>query len=436
MKQILYNILKYSSKQLLKRYNPTIIGVVGNVGKTSMRMNMVSFLSQFSPVGTNVDNYNTPIGIYLSFLDEISPNKNIFSWIRIVIKSLGRAWFGYSEFAPIWVLELGVDAPGDMDEFIDDFLELDIVVFGFIGSNPVHLSQFNTKKDLIHEDAKVLRGLKPEGLLIIDGDDSVLKSIYRKREHVITFGYGDVDVKASDFKTSIDVVDTKEQWNTYHSSIVPKGSFKVEYRGSSIPFQVNYILGKHQVSSLLPSIALGIADGMNLIDISQKITSIKPIKGRLRCLEGVKDTLLIDDTYNAAPSAVEMALDTLGNISIKGARKVAILGVMRELGDESQDIHTHMGELAAKVADVCIGVGEETKDLLLAFHNHNPKGIYHWFEDSEEAALHIVDFITSDDIILVKGSQFSRMERVSAELLSNKRYKAELLTRQSAEWQS
>ncbi len=435
MKQIIYNILKYSAKQLLKRYNPTLIGVVGNVGKTSMRMNMVSFLSQFSPVGTNIDNYNTPIGIFLSFLGESSPKKNIFAWISITMKALSRAWFGDKDFSPIWVLELGVDAPGDMDEFIDDLFEFDVIVFGFIGSNPVHLSQFNSKKDLIHEDAKVLRNLKPEGLLIIDGDDPVLKSIYRKREHVMTFGYGDVDVKASDFKTSIDVIDTKEQWSTYYSSIVPKGSFKVEYRGSSIPFQVNYILGKHQVLAVLPSIALGIADDMNLIDISQKITSIQPIKGRLRCLEGIKDTLLIDDTYNAAPAAVEMALDTLGSISIKGARKVAILGVMRELGDDTKQIHTHIGEVAAKVADVCIGVGEEAKDILLAFHQNNPQGTYHWFEDSEEAALHIVDFITSDDIILVKGSQFSRMEKVSAELLSNKRYRAELLTRQSQEWQ-
>lgn len=435
MKHIIYSILRYFAKQLLKRYNPTLIGVVGNVGKTSMRMNMVSFLSQFSPVGTNIDNYNTPIGIFLSFLGESSPKKNIFAWMSIVIKALSRAWFGDKDFPPIWVLELGVDAPGDMDEFIDDLFEFDVIVFGFIGSNPVHLSQFNSKKDLIHEDAKVLRNLKPEGLLIIDGDDPVLKSIYRKREHVMTFGYGDVDVKASDFKTSIEVIDTKEQWSTYYSSIVPKGSFKVEYRGSSIPFQVNYILGKHQVAAVLPSIALGIADGMNLIDISQKITSIQPIKGRLRCLEGIKDTLLIDDTYNAAPAAVEMALETLGAISIKGARKVAILGVMRELGDETKEIHTHIGELTAKVADMCIGVGEETKDILLAFHQHNPKGTYHWFEDSEEAALHIVDFITSDDIILVKGSQFSRMEKVSAELLSNKRYRAELLTRQSQEWQ-
>lgn len=435
MKHIVYSILKYSAKQLLKRYNPTLIGVVGNVGKTSMRMNMVSFLSQFSPVGTNIDNYNTPIGIFLSFLGEPSPKKNIFTWFSISIKALSRAWFGDKDFAPIWVLELGVDAPGDMDEFIDDLFEFDVIIFGFIGSNPVHLSQFNSKKDLIHEDAKVLRNLKPEGLLIIDGDDPVLKSIYRKREHVMTFGYGDVDVKASDFKTSIEVIDTKEQWSTYYSSIVPKGSFKVEYRGSSIPFQVNYILGKHQVLAILPSIALGIADGMNLIDISQKITSIQPIQGRLRCLEGIKDTLLIDDTYNAAPAAVEMALDTLGSITIKGARKVAILGVMRELGEDTKDIHTHIGECAAKVADICIGVGEDAKDILLAFHQHNPKGTYHWFEDSEEAALHIVDFITSDDIILVKGSQFSRMEKVSAELLSNKRYRAELLTRQSQEWQ-
>lgn len=434
MKIIVYRILRHVSKKLLKRYNPTIIGVVGNVGKTSTRLNIVSFLHQFSPVGTNIENYNTPIGITLSFIGEKYPGKNIFKWLGILSKALSKAWFGDSEFAPIWVLEVGVDAPGDMDEFINDFLEFDVVVFGFIGENPVHLAQFKDRRELINEDAKILRALKSDGTLIIDGDDSVLKSIYRKRDDVITFGFGDVNIKASDFKVSIEVVDTEEQWSNYHSSIVPKGKFKVEYRGSSIPFQVDYILGKHQVSSILPAIALGLIDGINLIDVSQQIRSVVPVKGRLRCLEGVKDTLLLDDTYNSAPAAMAMALYTLDRLKVKGARKVAILGAMKELGPNSQSIHQDIGALAAEIVDVCIGVGEETKDTLMSFHDNNPEGLYHWFADSEEAAMHIVDFITSDDIILVKGSQSSRMERVSLELLANKRYRTDLLTRQSPEW--
>jgi UDP-N-acetylmuramoyl-tripeptide--D-alanyl-D-alanine ligase len=434
MKSLIYKILKYSSKQLVKRYNPTIIAVVGNVGKTSMRANMVLFLEQFSPVGTNIDNYNTPMGITLSFMDEKSPGKNIFAWIKIIFKALSKSWFGYSEFAPIWVLELGVDSPGDMDEFITDFLEFDVVVFGFIGEHPVHLAQFKDKKQLIKEDAKVLRALKSDGTLIIDGDDNVLKSIYRKRDNVITFGFGNVNIKASDFKVSIEVVNTEEQWANYYSSIVSKGKFKVEYKGSSIPFQVDYVLGKHQVNSILPSIALGLIDGMNLVDISQQIKTTVPVKGRLRCLEGIKDTLLIDDTYNAAPAAMAMALDAISRLKAKGVRKVAILGEMKELGPMSQDIHQDIGVLAADIVDVCIGVGEDAKDILLAFHKHNPKGLYHWFENSDEAAAKIVDFITPDDIIIVKGSQSSRMEKVSLELLANKRYRKELLTRQSAEW--
>jgi UDP-N-acetylmuramoyl-tripeptide--D-alanyl-D-alanine ligase len=434
MKSLIYKILKYSSKKLLKRYNPTIIGVVGNVGKTSMRANIVLFLEQFSPVGTNIDNYNTPIGITLSFIDEKSPGKNIFAWIKIIFKALSKSWFGDSEFAPIWVLELGVDSPGDMDEFITDFLAFDLVVFGFIGEHPVHLAQFKDKKQLIKEDAKVLRALKVDGSLIIDGDDVVLKSIYRKRDNVITFGFGDVNIKASDFKVNIEVVNTEEQWENYYSSIVPKCKFKVEYKGSSIPFQVDYVLGKHQVNSILPSIALGLIDGMNLIDISQKIKKVVPVKGRLRCLEGIKDTLLIDDTYNAAPSAMAMALDAMSRLKAKGVRKVAILGEMKELGPESQAIHKDIGALAADIVDVCIGVGDDAKDILLAFHKHNPKGLYHWFDNSDEAASKIVDFITPDDIIIVKGSQSSRMEKVSLELLANKRYRKELLTRQSEEW--
>jgi UDP-N-acetylmuramoyl-tripeptide--D-alanyl-D-alanine ligase len=434
MKSLIYKILKYSSKKLIARYNPTIIGVIGNVGKTSMRANMVLFLENFSPVGTNLENYNTPIGITLSFIDEKYPGTNIFAWLRILFKAISKSWLGDNEFAPIWVIEIGIDSPGDMDEFINDFLEFDVIVFGFIGEYPVHLAQFKDRKELINEDAKILRALKSDGTLIIEGDDQVLKSIYRKRDNVITFGFGDVNIKASDFKVSLEIVDTENQWANYHSSIVPKGKFKVEYKGSSIPFQVDYVLGKHQVTSVLPAIALGLVDGLNLLDISQQIKQIVPVKGRLRCLEGIKDTLLIDDTYNSAPSAMIMALDTLKKLNIKGARKVAILGEMKELGEESKSIHQDIGVLAAETVDVCIGVGEEAKDIVLAFHKHNSKGLYHWFANSEEAASQIVDFITSDDIILVKGSQSSRMEKVSVELLANKRYRTDLLTRQSVDW--
>lgn len=434
MKLLIYKILKYSTKRLIKKYNPTIIGVVGNVGKTSMRANMVLFLEKFSPVGTNLENYNTPIGLTLSFMNEKYPGKNIFSWFRIILKAFYKAWFGDIEFAPIWVLEIGIDAPGDMDEFINNFLEFDVVVFGFIGEHPVHLENFVDRKELINEDAKILRVLKSDGTLIIEGDDNVLKSIYRKRDNVITFGFGDVNIKASDFKVSIEVVNTEEQWSEYYSSIVPKGKFKIEYKGSSIPFQVDYVLGKHQVTSIMPAIALGLVDGLNLVDISQQIKTIVPVKGRLRCLEGIKDTLLLDDTYNSAPSAMAMALDTLDRLKIKGARKVAILGEMKELGSESKAIHKDIGVLAADIVDVCIGVGEESKEILLAFHKHNPRGLYHWFSNSEEAASQVVDFITSDDIILVKGSQSSRMEKVSVALLANKRYRSDLLTRQSTNW--
>jgi UDP-N-acetylmuramoyl-tripeptide--D-alanyl-D-alanine ligase len=173
---------------------------------------------------------------------------------------------------------------------------------------------------------------------------------------------------------------------------------------------------------------------MNLVDISQQIKKIVPVRGRLRCLEGIKDTLLIDDTYNAAPAAMAMALDAVSRLNVKGVRKVAVLGEMKELGPDSQAIHQDIGALAAEIVDVCICVGEGAKDILLAFHKHNPSGLYHWFKNSEEAASKIVDFITADDIIIVKGSQSSRMEKVSLELLSNKRYRKELLTRQSAEW--
>ncbi len=438
MKQKLFSILKKLTHEILEKHQPVIIGITGNVGKTSTRSALVSFLSEFTPVGTNHHNYNSGLGVCLSIIGVTSePGKNPFKWLSLLWKGWMMTVTDQSEFPPVWVLELGIDGVGDMEFFVNDFLEFDVIVFGFVGEHPVHMENFGGRDGIIHEKAKILRGLKDDGLLIINGDDKYIEHLYHKRSNVITIGFGsDVDVKASDFYSSIRVEDTQEQWETHYSSLVPYGGFKIIHKGSVIPFKLDYLIGSHQVYNILPAIALGISDGINLVDIASKIHDLTPIKGRTRFIEGIKDSLLIDDSYNAAPAAVFSALEMLSNIKIPDIRRMVALGEMKELGERSEEIHQLVGKTIAQNVDIFVGVGEGTKPAIEAYRRARPQGLSEYFETSIEAAEWLKVNIGSNDVLLVKGSQSSRMERVSSEILANKRYRSELLPRQSDEWLS
>lgn len=433
MKRLITALLHYLVGRIITQYQPTIIGVTGNVGKTSMRNSLVSFLSQFTSVTTNYQNYNTEIGIPLSILGCTSPGKNIWKWLAVLwqgwVLSLGKK----NDISNIWVIEVGIDHPGDMDKIIS-FLPFDIIVFGSVGEYPVHAENFSDRDALIYEKSKILRGLKEEGQLIINADDPFIEHLYQKRRGVMTFGFTDkAFLRASDFTTKLSIRDTEEQWETYGTALVPQATCKISYQGSTVPFYLDFVLGKHQMYTVLPTIALGLIEDMNLVDISQNMPSPSPIPGRMYVLEGAKDSLLIDDSYNAAPAAVFASLDSLAHCTVEGARKIAILGDMKELGDQSQDIHYQVGVYAGSRADIVIGVGEESQYMIQGFQSVSQGSTYH-FDISEEAADCIEEMITSQDIVLVKGSQAMRMERVSSRILANKRYRSDVLPRQKDEW--
>ncbi len=436
MKQRLIIILKKITREILAKHQPIIIGITGNVGKTTTRNALVGFLSEFTPVGSNYENYNSDLGVCLSIIGAKEPGKNPFKWLSIFWKGWLMTLNINPEFPPVWILEIGIDGVGDMDFFVQDFLEFDVIIFGFVGENPVHTENFGSRDALIYEKGKILRGLKEDGLLIINGDDPYIAHLYHKRKNVLTIGFEDtVDIQASDFYSSIRVEDTQEQWDECYTSLIPYGGFKIIHKGAVIPFKLDYLIGKQQVYNILPAIALGISDGINLVDIASKIHDLKPMKGRMRFMEGIKDSLLIDDSYNAAPAAMMAALETLSKLNIPDIRRIVALGEMKELGSASVEIHKKIGKyIAEKQIDIFIGVGINMKDAVSEYRLLKPDGTSQYFDDSFEAAEWIKNQIGSSDVLLVKGSQSSRMERVSSEVLANKRYRTELLPRQSDEW--
>ncbi len=155
------------------------------------------------------------------------------------------------------------------------------------------------------------------------------------------------------------------------------------------------------------------------------IKSAKDIKGRMNLLAGYRKSKIIDDTYNSNPLSCSAALDFLS--WFKNRRKIAILGDMLELGSYSEKAHSQIAQKARKIADLLILVGENFKIF--------PKSDY-WYPDCNLAAANIKKIIVENDVILVKGSQGIRMEKIVEKIMANPERAKNLLVRQSKEWKS
>jgi UDP-N-acetylmuramoyl-tripeptide--D-alanyl-D-alanine ligase len=193
------------------------------------------------------------------------------------------------------------------------------------------------------------------------------------------------------------------------------------------------VLGKHNVYSALAAVAVGNIMGLNLIEISEYLSLCTFPPGRFRLLDGIKNSKIIDDTYNSSPMAVHAALDTLGELEAK--RKIAVLGDMLEIGKYTIEAHKTMGQKARKVADILITVGPRSKfasDEALALGFEKTK--IHHFSTSSDASILVNGLMEEGDLVLVKGSQAMRMERIVEEIMAHPEDAKELLVRQEEYW--
>ena len=144
-------------------------------------------------------------------------------------------------------------------------------------------------------------------------------------------------------------------------------------------------------------------------------------------------SLVIDDSYNSSPAAVEEALGALALVT-DASRRIAVLGDMLELGRYSMSEHERIGELAAETADVIVSVGPRAKAIHhAALSAGKSEEASMAFATSDEAAEVLAGLVQKGDVVLVKGSQSIRMERIVEALLADPADQNKLV-RQEKEW--
>ncbi len=162
-----------------------------------------------------------------------------------------------------------------------------------------------------------------------------------------------------------------------------------------------------------------------------------PAPGRMRPMAGIKGSLILDDSYNAAPASVMAALDVLHLFLTDrpNSRRVAALGKMAELGQYSEAEHAAVGRRVAEVADVFVAVGPEMQgaadEALRA--GMKPESIIR-VTDPVQAGRWLDENIREGDIVLIKGSQSARIEKAAKDVIAEPLRAAELLCRQEEYW--
>lgn len=413
----------------LRKYQPKVVGVTGSVGKTSTKEAIYTILSQKFRVRQNIKNYNNEFGVPLSILGYESGYRNPFSWVWIFIRAIGQLIVRQRQYPDVLVLEMGADKPGDI-RYLIGIAPCHIGVVTAIG--PVHLELFGDMEHVIREKQLLVSHLPKNGYAVLNSDDSQIMGMAETtKATVITFGFSEhAQVRA--VEVDVSVGPSTDPW----TNVQIKGlSFKLAYNGSTVPVFLPDVLGEHQVYSALAAAAVGFSFGLNSVEVSQALQRFRPPAGRMRLLAGIKHTSLIDDTYNSSPMATKAALKVLDKVTVSG-RKYVVLGDMLELGTYTIPGHREVGEAVVGVADNLITVGERAKHIAEAARERGMSGgAIFSFSTTDEAGQFVQERLNPGDIVLIKGSQGARMERVVKELMADPLRATELLVRQGKEWE-
>ena len=426
IKKIIISILTLESRLILKKYKPFIVAVTGSVGKTSTKDAIYCALKDHGKfVRKSQKSMNSDIGLPLTIIGVPTAWRSMSGWMRNMEEGL-KLILRRSEYPNCLVLELGADHPGDISS-VAKWLRPDIAVITKVSRTPVHVEFFSSPEQVFEEKASLADAVKPGGTLVLFADDEKVMTmadrVKGKDVKVVSFGMSDgATVKGSG-----------EQ--TVYENGAPVGiSFKLHLDANSVPVLVRGVLGQTYLYPILAAAAVGKARGMSASAIIQAVAKYDAPKGRMNIIPGINGSTLIDDTYNSSPDAVSSALQALKALECSGA-KIAVLGDMMELGKHSTEEHYEAGKLAAVSADILCTVGLRSRKLAEGALDAemDEKNIFQC-DDAAEAIKIIKDLVTEHDVILAKGSQSMRIEKVVKALMQHPEQAKELLVRQEEEW--
>lgn len=420
-RRVLERVLRFMARTVLLRYRPLVIGVTGSVGKSATKESIALVLSSSMRVRKSEGNFNNEIGLPLTILGVDSGGSSFIRWFLVGFRFLRLALFSAS-YPQVLVLEMGVDRPGDMS-YLLEFVPVKIGAVTRIAES--HIAYFGSIANIAKEKGRLITSLPKDGFAILNADDPRVFGMAEKTKAVVlSYGF------SSHASVRADNILFQESEGNLGSS------FKLNYDGKTIPVRLPQVIARHHISDALAGAAVGIALGMNLVEIASALEGLAPLPGRLRFLHGRNGMGILDDTYNASPASVRAALETIQEVPSK--RKVAILGDMLELGADAEAEHRALApEIAASGVELVILAGKHMRllgeELLSSGFS---RGNVMLFPDPDSITHVLEGVLREGDLVLVKGSRGMRMEKVTEVLLRNPSEAMEYLCCQSPEWRN
>jgi len=409
IKKLLLIFLKKLAKSTVSKFKPTVIAITGSVGKTSTKEAIYAVLSGYRVVRRTALNFNNEMGVPLTILgDWESISKPVFFfWTKVILKSVFVLIFGKKEEYPdVLVLEYGADKQGDIS-YLLSIAKPHIGIVSAIGTIPVHVENYSQGiESVAKEKGKVITELSPSDFGILNFDDPWTDRIVSKtKSHLLTFGIKEgANVKISRIS------------HILNDGKITGLGFKLEQKGTSFPVVLPDAFSISHAYACACAVAVAEVFDINMVDAAQEFSKkYTPVYGRSLILDGIKNTQIIDESYNSSPLALETTLKTIKNATY--ARKVAVLGDMLELGEFSIKAHELAGELVRDCIDILITVGPRAKFIAeRAIKKGLNKENVFVFDEVKEAGLKLQEIIKEGDLILIKGSRAIGLDSVVDEV--------------------
>ncbi len=420
LKELVALLLSFAARQALKR-NPqsTVIVVGGNVGKTSTKDAIFALLSDSGKkVRRSLKSFNSELGLPLSILALPNAWNSPFLWMVNIAKAYKRAFFDV--LPDILVLELGADKKGDIEKAAK-WLRADILVLTEIPEMPVHVENFRNKEELFNEKKNLLKLLKDDSVLIYDKDSKISSEFASEFKGCkLSFALlSDADFKIKDKNAECE------------SGLSSGYSATLSVKGKDIKVKLQESVGWQRLKSALVALATAEHMSLDVQDLSKKLDSFAS-NGRMRLLEAKKEAMIIDDTYNSSPKAALAALDVLSEFDCIKGKKIVALADMLELGKYTVDAHKEVLQKAIELASRVYLLGPVFSKLADEFQSEKIKVFSKTEQD--KLAEDLLHSLNPGDLVLLKGSQSMRMEKVTKALLKDESRAKDLLVRQEKEW--
>ena len=371
-------------REKLKQNNVIVIGITGNIGKTSTKEAIKVILSKTFKTYATQGNLNNHIGLPLTLAN--APVD-----------------------AEIVILEMGMNHIGEID-VLTKIAQPDIAVITTI--TPAHIGNFNNIHEVVKAKAEIFNGLNNNGIVVLNEENEFfeeLKTLCQNQGNfkLLTFG--------------------SEHSNAYINSYVANSNFTTDFdivvNNKHIKSSIAGI-GRHNVFNLLPAIIIADKLGIKTEQIAEQTKEISIVSGRGN-IENIvfnqKSISLINDSYNASPASLKEAIDILDEFAIKTNRRaVAIIGDMLELGTMSYKYHKDIVEHLIKhnITNVIL-VGNESKII----YDNLPTSMHkHHFMKTDELCKTINDFLQTNDIVMIKASRGLHFEKIISTLKENKQH--------------